>query len=508
MILGIALLYGGALRAHAGNVPSAAMRSFSFPLSFANGVAGDLISPAGTTSSLRIEGVAKVAVGELPVPLPERRSRRGGSSRGSGFVRPANGTPYVRLLLNGVIDSNGHPASSIGNQLVVDVLVSPSGAVTSEPPFTFAFDISNGGAFLSAALPIQLTDSTARVQILGVTLIDPDGQPFGVLGFEVPAAHPTAVPSGTPTPGGTPAVEGQCYVGADCSGQSFAASQAKCCHFISGSNGTVLLTTSWCPPDQFDPATGQCRIHACVACAAPTPAVACADRSVCAGDCTLQCPDGHARGGVCEQGHACQCNATCEVPPTPTPAACAGSANCTGSCAVTCADGAVVAGQCAAGHHGECGCTAECAAPTPCAVGQCFDTITSHCTGQTCGGDLRCPLPNQLCDVTGRRCACAGPPLPHGRICCQCKDPATACFEISFVEVQPICPFGCTTFNGQECDPHTGTCGPPTPCSRDADCDDGNGCTIDHCTPDGCTHDCVCVGHAGCGPGPGGSPHH
>lgn len=34
-------------------------------------------------------------------------------------------------------------------------------------------------------------------------------------------------------------------------------------------------------------------------------------------------------------------------------------------------------------------------------------------------------------------------------------------------------------------------CPPPT-CTSDADCDDGNGCTLDHCTPNGCTHDCVC----------------
>jgi hypothetical protein len=29
-------------------------------------------------------------------------------------------------------------------------------------------------------------------------------------------------------------------------------------------------------------------------------------------------------------------------------------------------------------------------------------------------------------------------------------------------------------------------------CFSDADCDDGNGCTADHCTPQGCLHDCLC----------------
>ena len=33
---------------------------------------------------------------------------------------------------------------------------------------------------------------------------------------------------------------------------------------------------------------------------------------------------------------------------------------------------------------------------------------------------------------------------------------------------------------------------PPPDCIADADCDDGNSCSVDHCTPKGCTHDCVC----------------
>jgi len=34
---------------------------------------------------------------------------------------------------------------------------------------------------------------------------------------------------------------------------------------------------------------------------------------------------------------------------------------------------------------------------------------------------------------------------------------------------------------------------PPAPCTAAADCDDGNDCSIDLCTPDGCTHACVCL---------------
>jgi hypothetical protein len=99
------------------------------------------------------------------------------------------------------------------------------------------------------------------------------------------------------------------------------------------------------------------------------------------------------------------------------------------------------------------------------------------------------------------------PPVPHGRLCCECKDRGPGCFELQFGDVQPICPKGCESFFGQECDQRAGACGPSTPCATDADCDDTNGCTIDRCTPDGCTHDCVCVGPSGCGPGPsGGAP--
>jgi len=34
---------------------------------------------------------------------------------------------------------------------------------------------------------------------------------------------------------------------------------------------------------------------------------------------------------------------------------------------------------------------------------------------------------------------------------------------------------------------------PPSTCSSEADCDDGNACSIDQCTPEGCVHQCVCL---------------
>jgi hypothetical protein len=91
------------------------------------------------------------------------------------------------------------------------------------------------------------------------------------------------------------------------------------------------------------------------------------------------------------------------------------------------------------------------------------------------------------------------PVLYHGHTCCECEK--TACTDFAWVEVEPTCPAGCQTFLDAECEapcqggPLSGpaVCVPLTPCTTDADCDDGNGCTVDHCTTNGCSHDCVCV---------------
>ncbi len=506
----------------AGGVPRALSRSFAFPASIANGVTGDLVVPAGSTTHLRF-ATAKVAIGQLPVPLPQsvaRRRHRAGLAR--EFLRPADLAPYARLMLNGVVDENGNLVTNAANQLVIDAAVSPSGAASDAPPFTILFDIRDGAAFVDAPLPIQSqTTGPVRVQVLGVTIIDPDGQPFGVLGFELPPARPSRIPLATPTPGGTPQVEGQCFIGADCTGVSFQASQDQCCRLVGRSDGTLQGATSWCPPDQFDPATGHCMANGCVACAIAPPPPDCQERAACGGRCALPCPNGDVRGGVCARqasDGSCHCAANCEEQPTPTPGPCSDGDHCQGSCTVTCADGTAVAGKCISERDDRCACSATCSAPPPCAVGQCFDTIAFACTGQACDPNGRCPLPNQFCDLSGRRCPCAPPPhpLPHGRICCQCTDPAHACFEIPFVEVQPICPSGCDTFVDHQCDAETEGCVPLAPCRADADCDDLNGCTVDRCTASGCEHDCVCVGPLGCGPGParvpgrahGHRPHH
>ncbi len=431
-------------------------RSFAFPVSFARGVSGDLVAVPGSPARFTFDR-GMVAVGYLPVPRPGRVSRRGRLLGAREFLRPVDAVPRARLLLSGVVDADGNPVNNTGNELVIDAVLSPGSAV-SAPPFVIQFDITAGKAFVDAPLPMDGQGAAGtRVQILGAAVVDPEGQPFGMLGFVAAAAPTLLAPGWTPTPAGIPA-EGQCFVGPSCSGPSFAAGRERCCHFNSSrSGGPSSPPVSWCPPDQYDPSSGRCTAETCDACIlAPTP--------------------------------------------TPTAGPCGDAVICGGTCSVTCADGTAVAGQCVEGGDRHCACSAVCAAPTPCSVGQCFDTISFQCTGQPCGTGLRCPLPNQFCDVSGRRCPCAPQPPPGGRICCQCTDVTPACFNLSFIDVQPICPPGCKTFAQQECDLRSGNCVAATSCATDQDCDDGNGCTADRCIAGACTHDCVCVGPMGCGP--------
>jgi hypothetical protein len=399
-----------------------------------------------------------VVIGEGAGADPGMPRQRNRSLQGAGAV--AGSGPRVRLLLNGVVDATGSRVTSSNSQLVVDALVSPSTAVTGAPPFIFPLDINGGLAFLDVSLPVAPQgNASVRLQILGVTVLDPEGQPFAVLGFELAPVPATPLPETTPTPTSTPDAEGRCFKGSDCGGASVPASQEACCRLepqpAQGTSGGGF----WCPPDAFDAATGQCATAGCIAC---WPA------------------------------------------PTPTPEPCANLTTCGGPCNRTCGDGTIVAGQCAGQAGGGCECSALCTSPTPCGIGECFDSVTQHCTGQPCDSTLRCSLPNQICDVGGLRCPCrpAPPPLPHGQICCQCKDRTPACFDFSFVEVQPICPPGCETFIGKECAAAIDSCVALTPCASDKDCNDGNPCTIDRCTATGCAHDCICVGPAGCGPGP------
>ena len=151
-----------------------------------------------------------------------------------------------------------------------------------------------------------------------------------------------------------------------------------------------------------------------------------------------------------------------------------------------------------------CGGTLPTPTPIPCAVGQCVSTLGYGCTGRACEPEgLSTCEPNEFCDLSGQQCPCVVRPTPtpvlyHGHTCCECAD--AACVDFAWLEAERACPLGCQTFMDAECDApcHGGPVGGPaacaslTPCTSDADCDDENGCTIDHCTIDGCTHDCVC----------------
>ncbi len=158
------------------------------------------------------------------------------------------------------------------------------------------------------------------------------------------------------------------------------------------------------------------------------------------------------------------------------------------------------------------------------ATGGCVDTIGGQCTGQDCSPADGCPLPNELCSPT-----CGSPP-PTGTcfdtLARKCtKDacgPDRPCLlnELCLETCPPPPPTGrCfVTVDGQ-CSAEP--CGPGTPCrnpnefwdpgclgttcTTDADCNDGNPCTVDHCVSGDCQHECVCLaptGASSCCPGP------
>jgi hypothetical protein len=113
--------------------------------------------------------------------------------------------------------------------------------------------------------------------------------------------------------------------------------------------------------------------------------------------------------------------------------------------------------------------------------------------------DLCVPAPTATPEPSAIRTPMPTPILPHGHTCCQCEN--AACTDFSWVEVEPVCPVGCQTVMDADCEGacHGGpgdtpaTCVSLMPCASDADCDDGNTCTVDHCTINGCTHECVCL---------------
>ncbi len=328
---------------------------------------------------------------------------------------------------------------------------------------------------------------------------------------EIACVLPTPPPTPTPTP-----IPGEC--GNVCDGRS--------CTVLFVHTGTCQPNGDQCLCVPNTPAPGDC-------------ALACDGRP-----CVGQCPDGSTASGICTQmtvDTGCACALECSTPtptPTPPPGECVG--DCSGDSTVTidelillvnialgnapmtacpgddqwaCNEGGIEVVTCIieAVNNALYGCGTE-RTPTP------IPTGTPNCG--PCTSDADCPSTTlcnaaEVCLVSCQcpECAvCAGfcvpkvtptpvvtPVLPHGHTCCECGD--SACTDFSWVEVGRLCPDGCQTFPDAECEapchggPQSGpaVCVSLTPCNSDADCDDGNGCTADHCTIDGCVHECLCV---------------
>jgi hypothetical protein len=294
---------------------------------------------------------------------------------------------------------------------------------------------------------------------------------------------------------------------------------------------------------------GECALDAAGSCqcmpatpptAAPTttPTPQCASQP-CGGRCVLPapcavgetCADDFIQLGECGLDSAGNCQCAPVTPPaetpSPTPTPQCASVPCGGSCVLPfsclagfpCPEFPVRLGQCQLADSGTCDCVPVLATPPP--------TPTPQCASEPCGGSCVIPPPcppGEACpeivsqpgecalDAAGS-CQCVpvtpppeSSPTPtpgsaHGHTCCQCPDQVPACFDFEWEKDPLPCPVGCVTVTDAECQ---ATCGPGPQagpaecvvfgtCTSDQDCDDGNPCSVDRCTPEGCTHECVCV---------------
>ena len=331
----------------------------------------------------------------------------------------------------------------------------------------------------------------------------------------VPPASPTPRPTATPACQSGPC-EGSCVIGFPCP-------PGKICNGPISLVGTCEMTSSGCacvPPPTLTPR--------------PTPTPAC--QSVpCEGFCVvcpacppgMICPEPPCVLGTCEVTSAgCACVPPASPTPRPTPTPVCAGVPCDGPCVMCfpCPPNTVCPDLCVVGT---CGMTANCCACMPPPTPTPRSTPTPACADAACSGSCAicrpCP-PGMICpdtpclhgvcqvDSSSGSCQCVPnvppppPPcvgwcLPHGHTCCECPNQAPACRDLTWVEVEPVCPPGCTTVMDAECEAPCGpgpqggpaTCVSLTPCTTDQDCDDGNACTVDHCTIDGCTHQCACV---------------
>jgi hypothetical protein len=121
--------------------------------------------------------------------------------------------------------------------------------------------------------------------------------------------------------------------------------------------------------------------------------------------------------------------------------------------------------------------------PTPCKV----------CNADAdCGSNQFCECRAGTCSKTGGTC------VAKPRVCPDIVAPVCGCDGTTFTN-------DCVRRGAGACKAHDGGCVSPT-CQTDLDCNDGNFCTVDRCMNGQCEHGCICVGPGGgascCGPGP------
>ena len=335
----------------------------------------------------------------------------------------------------------------------------------------------------------------------------------------VPLPTPTPRPTRTPACAGAAACQGSCVLCPPCTGTI--CPEVACiegtCQADSVGNGCT------CVPSV--PATPTPK-------STPTPAC---ESVPCEGSCVIcpPCPFGvicngpRCVAGTCEvTSGGCVCVPPASPTPRPTATPACESGPCEGSCVIgfPCPPGKICNGPISL--VGTCGMTANGCACLPPPTPTPRSTPTPACADAACTGScIICPpcpagmiCPEALCvvgvcqvDPSSGSCQCVPnvppPPtpcvgcLPHGHMCCECPNQVPACRDFTWVEVERSCPPGCTTVMDAECEAPCGpgpqggpaTCVSLTPCTTDQDCDDGNACTVDHCTIAGCTHQCACV---------------
>jgi hypothetical protein len=180
----------------------------------------------------------------------------------------------------------------------------------------------------------------------------------------------------------------------------------------------------------------------------------------------------------------CSCATVTPTPtPTPTPTEPCSALACTGTCGYCppCTPGSICpSAACEVGHcevvSGSCTCVLGIVTPTPTPT-RVWSTCIGDCDGSGAVAVNELVLGVNIALGSAEFSAC--PAFDCNSDCHPGPIPAT---PIPSVDVACLIRGVNNALDG---------CPPPI-CTSDADCDDGNGCSVDQCTIDGCTHQCVC----------------